>query len=408
MTDTTVDQQAALAMLVEMKPASSMASFDEVSPQQAMQDLGRCPFTRPDGVKVLAKRDDIVQFNRHPAVRSTDGVHFNLGSTEPLIPLDVDGAEQKLYRKLLDPLFSPKAVEPIRPRVRERTDELIDSFITDGEVEAYSRFCLALPSSIFVDLLGLPQSDVPVFVRFKYDVIRPEGNTEEEQHAFKERAGDVMREYLDRVFDEREAGGDLGDDLIGGFLRAEVDGRRLTRSELIRIVYLLVIAGLDTVTASLSCMLTWFARHPDERAQVVADPSLLPSAVEELLRYESPVQYGNRHVTEDFELNGWQFTAGERVQVVWAAANVDPDAFDDALTVDLRRKHNAHVEFAAGPHRCLGSNLARMELVAALHRFHERIPDYWITPGAEPTYNNVAVRMVPHLPLSFPRGGKQA
>jgi cytochrome P450 len=387
-------------------PATLMESFDEVAPQQAYHDLGKCPFTRPSGNKVLAKRADIVQFNRHPAVRANDGVHLPLGAPEPLIPLMIDGDEQKMFRRLLDPLFSPAAVEPLEPKVRALADGLIDGFIQLGETELLASFCQELPSTVFLALLGLPQEDRPVFLRFKEAVVRPEGETREEQLAFSEREGARMRDYLTRVLDEREASGDTGEDLIGGFLTAEVDGRKLTRAEIMNIVYLLVIAGLDTVTASLSCIFSWLARHPEQRAQLVADPSLIPSAVEELLRFESPVMYGSRFVTEDFTLGDWQFHSGDWVDVVWAAGNMDPDAFEDPLTVDLGRKKNAQIVFATGPHRCLGSNLARMELATAIDQFHRRIPDYWITEGREPLYFNVGVRVAYDLPLSFPKGGR--
>jgi cytochrome P450 len=389
-------------------PVELMDSFDAESPQQAYQDLGKCPFTRPEGNKVLAKRADIVEFNRHQAVRANDGVHLQLGASEPLIPLMIDGEEQRTYRRLLDPLFSPKAVQRLVPTVRQLTDQLVDGFIEQGQTELFSSFCQALPTTVFVELLGLPQEDLPLFLRFKDAVIRPEGGTREEQVAFQEREGQVMRDYLTRVFDRREASGELGDDLIGGFLSAEVDGRRLTRSEIMNIVYLLVIAGLDTVAASLSCLFSWLARHPDERAELVADPSLIPAAVEELLRFESPVMYGSRYVTEDFTVGEWQFKAGEWVDVMWASANVDPDAFENPLAVDLRRKHNAQIVFATGPHRCLGSNLARMELATVLDQFHRRIPEYRITEGQQPQYFNVGVRLAAYLPLSFAPGEKSA
>jgi cytochrome P450 len=385
-------------------PVELMDSFDPESPQQAYQDLGKCPHTRPSGNKVLAKRADIVEFNRHPKVRANDGVHFQLGAEEPLIPLMIDGDEQRIYRRLLDPLFSPKAVARLEPKVRQLTDQLIDGFIEKGETELFSSFCQALPTTVFLELLGLPQADLPLFLRFKDAVVRPDGETREEQQAFQEREGRIMRDYLTRVFDEREAGGELGGDLIGGFLSAEVDGRTLTRSEIMNIVYLLVIAGLDTVAASLSCMFSWLARNPQQRAELVADPSLIPAAVEELLRFESPVMYGSRYVTEDFTLGEWQFTAGEWVDVMWASANVDPDAFQDPLTVDLRRKHNAQIVFATGPHRCLGSNLARMELATVLDQFHRRIPEYRINEGQQPQYFNVGVRLAAYLPVSFTPG----
>jgi cytochrome P450 len=396
----------ATATFALANPASHMPSFDATAPQRAYQDLGACPFTGPDGKKVLAKRADIVQFNRHPAVRASDGVHFPLGATEPLIPLGLDGAEHRFYRALLDPLFAPKAIARLKPAVRSLVDELVDGFIADGQVELFGRFCEALPGAIFVELLGLPASDLGHFVQFKHAVIRPQGETVEEQMAYAERAGDVMRAYLNQVLDEREASGEPGDDLIGGFLSTSIDGRRLARAEILNIVYLLVIAGLDTVAASLSCIIAWLAEHPSERATLVADPSLLPQAVEELLRFESPVMYGSRYVTEDFELNDWTFTAGEWVDVVWAAANVDPGAFDDPLAVQLTRSRNAHIGFASGPHRCLGSNLARMEMITALEQFHVRIPDYWITPGERPSFTAHGVRLAHPLPLSFtPRSG---
>jgi cytochrome P450 len=329
-----------------------------------------------------------------------------MGSKEPLIPLDLDGEEQRLFRRLLDPLFSPRAVEPIRPEIRTLTDELIDTFIADGRTDLFASFCQPLPSKIFMGLLGLPQEDMEKFLAFKDAVIRPEGDTFQEMAAYTERAGEVMTEYLHGIFDAREASGALGDDLIGGFLAAEVDGRKLTRSEITRIVYLLVIAGLDTVAASLSCILAWFAKHPEERAEVIADPSLLPEAIEELMRFESPVHMGHRHVTEDFELNGWSFRAGEMVEVAWASANVDPEVFENPLQVDLGRKRNAHIGFASGPHRCLGSNLARMELVTVIEQFHRRIPEYAISPGQKPMYVNYGVRLAAYLPVSFPEGEK--
>src|SRR4051794_11603468 len=110
-------------------PATLMGSFDEASPQQAYQDLAKCPFARPEGNKVLGKRADIVEFNRHPAVRANDGVHLQLGASEPLIPLMIDGPEQRSYRRLLDPLFSPRAVRRLEPTIRQLTDELVDTFI---------------------------------------------------------------------------------------------------------------------------------------------------------------------------------------------------------------------------------------------------------------------------------------
>jgi len=165
------------------------------------------------------------------------------------------------------------------------------------------------------------------------------------------------------------------------------------------ICYLLMIAGLDTVAASLSCIIAWLARHPEERQRVVADPAMWPDAIEELMRWETPVPVASRTPTEDMRFGDEIIAAGTHVTVLWAAANLDPEKFDNPMTVDLTRRPNAHYSFAGGFHRCLGSHLARMELRSALDQFHRRIPDYRIQPGVELTYEAIPVRLARPLPL---------
>ena len=386
---------------VVFTPAEYMESFDSACPQQAYHDLATAsPFTAPDGMPLVTRMAEVIALNRHPAVHATDGVHFNLGSKRPLIPLDLDGAEHTRFRKLLDPLFSPKSVARLSDQVRELTNALIDDFAGKGEVELFEAFCVPLPSQIFIRLLGLPMSDLARFVAFKDATVRPEGATEEERDTYKARAGEAMYAYLQDVLEERRREPPR-DDLIGGFLTAEVDGDRLSDENIIDICYLLVIAGLDTVTSSISCLVAWLAQHPDERERLVKDPSLLPAAIEELMRFESPVHLGHRWVAEDIEIDGRRLQGGTKVMVVWASANLDPEAISDPLTVDPERADVRHVSFASGFHRCLGSHLARLELRIALEELHRRIPDYRITPGAEPIYINYGVRAAIQLPLSF-------
>jgi cytochrome P450 len=184
-------------------------------------------------------------------------------------------------------------------------------------------------------------------------------------------------------------------------LTAEVDGHSLTRENILDICFLLMIAGLDTVAASLSCILAWLARHPEERKRVVANPEMWPDAIEELMRWETPVPVASRTPTVDTQIGDTVVEAGTQVTVLWAAANLDPEKFTDPLTVDLTRRPNPHYSFASGFHRCLGSHLARMELRAALDQFHKRIPDYELTPGAEFKYEAMPVRLAQPLPLSW-------
>ena len=386
---------------IVFSPAEFMDTFDAGQPQQAYYDLAATSaYVRPDGMPVISKMADVIALNRHPGVQATDGVHFNLGGKRPLIPLDVDGGPHTRYRKLLDPLFSPRAVAQLKPAVQRLCNELVDTFAAAGEVEFFSAFCVPLPSQIFITLLGLPMADLPRFLAFKEAVVRPEGSTPEEQEAFKARAGASMYDYLQAVLDARRRESPR-DDLISGFLTTEVDGERLSDDEIVDICYLLVIAGLDTVASSLSCIVAWFAQHPDERDRVVNDPSLLPAAIEELMRFESPVILGHRWIAENVDVNGRTFPAGTKVEVLWASANVDPAAIGDPLRVDFDRTDNRHLAFASGFHRCLGSHLARLELRTAIEELHRRIPDYRISPGSDVVYLNYGVRAALHLPLSF-------
>jgi cytochrome P450 len=204
--------------------------------------------------------------------------------------------------------------------------------------------------------------------------------------------------YFNRELDRRESSAEPGDDIIGGLISTEVEGQRLTREEILDIIGLLMIAGLDTVAASLACFLSYFARHPDRRAEVVADPSLWPGAVEELMRFESPVTDGGRIAKADMVLpSGEAISAGTMMSVCWHAANLDPAAFADPLEVDFTRTNNKHIGFASGWHRCLGSHLARMEMVVAMEAWHERIPNYRIPEGVELVYSGN-----PRAPHRFP------
>lgn len=369
--------------------------------------MAKSPIWRHSGRVVLFRFEDIVAINRHPGVLGEGKSGPSMADEDhPLIPLELDGEEQKKFRRLLDPLFAPKSktsrIQNLDPVIRKLASELIDGFAGDGEVDAYAKFCVPLPTQIFVSMLGLPLDDMPFFLEFKEAILRPVGETPEERHAFHAAAMDRMFAYLNTELDRREEAGLERDDLIGGFMSAEVGGERLTRDDMLNIIYLLVIAGLDTVTSSLSCILTWLARNPDQRQRLIDDETLIPAAVEELMRFESPVQWGHRLAIEDISLpSGATLKAGEFLQPIWAAANLDPDVFTNPLEVDFDRPSNKHIAFASGFHRCLGSHLARLELVIALEEWHRRIPTYRIRSEDELIYFNYNVRTVAHLPLVF-------
>ena len=385
--------------------AFDFEAFAVEEPGAVFLEIQQSGAFREDGVVAVTKMADLLATTKRRDVVSSSGVTSGpdnesiLGNERPLIPLQIDGPEHTKFRKLLDPLFAPRVVAHLEPHVVDVANELIDRFVDQPEVEFYEAFCVPLPSRIFLELMGLPADMIDDFLEFKDAAIRPQGASPAEQKAYQHRVIGRMNDFLNAEFDRRLAADEPGDDLIGGFLSVEIDGDRLTREEILDIVFLLLIAGLDTVSSALSNMVAYLARHPEQRQQLVDDPTMLPAAIEELLRTLTPVPFGGRFATTDFAVNGKDVKEGDMIAVLWAAANVDPETFPDPLKVDFTRPANRHVAFAAGFHRCLGSHLARMELRAALGAWHERVPEYAIAPGKEPVFNNDGVRIVNPLPL---------
>ncbi len=381
-------------------------SFDVRDSQTLLDELrAATPVVRWElGVGFFAM-EDVVVAARNPAIVSTNpdtGVPFGMGSREPLIPLHLDGDLHRRYRRVLDPLLAPKQVAPLEGSVRKFADELIDAFIPTGRVELHERFCVPLPSTIFLRMFGMPLDDLEFLVAMKDGILANEGATIEEKERLGIEAGDRLRARLHERVAERRAESGPRDDLIGQFMTFEVDGHRLDDDELVNIMHLFTIAGLDTVTSSLSCLFAWFATHPEQRRRVVSQPAALPAAIEELMRFESPVpSAGARWAMDDTEVNGVPIKKGELVYMCWASANLDPATFDHPLDIDLERAQNRHIAFAAGTHRCLGSHLARLELRAAIDQFHRRIPEYHVTEGDSIRYEFHGVRQAVHLPLTF-------
>ena len=235
----------------------------------------------------------------------------------------------------------------------------------------------------------------------KNGILRPGGNTPdpEERMKIQRDTGQDIYRYFDEILDKRAANPE--DDILTHFLTAEVDGDKLTRDEILDICFLFLIAGLDTVTDSLTCFFAFLAQHADHRRMIVDDPSVIPAAVEELLRWETPVPGVPRFCTQDTEVAGCPVKTGDSILVSVGAANVDPAEFPDGFDVRFDREANPHIAFGGGVHRCLGSHLARRELRVALREWHRRIPEYQLKPGIELEYEP-GLRCVENLELVWP------
>jgi len=363
----------------------------------------RCPVARQsfgDG-PVLSRYEDVVWALRHPEIFSSEmELQMNLGTERPMIPQQIDPPAQTRYRKILDPRFSRKRMAEIEPDVRRHANELIDRFEARGECEFDREFAVPLPCHAFLSLMGLPQSELGHFLAIKDDIIRPHMKTLdlEEMGRLRERAGRGIYDYFGRVVDERRAR--PGGDLVSYLCQAEIGGEKLTRNEILDICFLMILAGLDTVTATLGCNLAFLAANPAHRERLVRDPALIPGAVEELLRWETPVTGVPRVVKREVEVHGVTLKPGELVTLLIGASNTDEAEFEAPELVDFARERNRHLAFGSGPHRCLGSHLARMELEVALTEWHRRIPEYRIKPGEVPRYS-AGIREVQYLPLVF-------
>lgn len=336
---------------------------------------------------------------KHPETFSSgiDAVH--IGQIRPLIPLQIDPPEHKNYRKLLDPLFAPKQVAKLEDRTRMLVREMIAGVKDQGHANFHDAVAEPLPTTVFLELLGLPLSRRKEFIELKDGIIRPpvdDPSDIESRNAYVDEVGAKIYAALEEVLAERVS--EPQDDFISGFLDAEVDGHKLTHDEIVDIGYLFFLAGLDTVTASLDCFVSYLAQHDDHRRQLVEDPSRIPHAIEEMLRWETPVQGVVRITTEDTELAGCPIPKHTTVQVMLGSANTDEKTWDDVDTVDFDRPSNKHLAFGGGAHRCLGSHLARMELRVTLEEWHAAVPDYSIKDGVELLYTQ-GLRSIDNLEL---------
>jgi len=366
------------------------------------------PVIAVDGVGVVvtckAEADEVF---RHPEVFSSNADAVDLKNLRPLIPLQIDPPDHKKYRKLLDPIFAPRQMALIEESVARTVNELIDRFIDRGEVDFSSEFSVPFPSRVFLGLLGLSFDELPRFLAMKDGIIRPhlvigaEFDSEEAQ-AHQQETADSIYAYFNEVLDQREVTRE--EDLLSRFLDAEVDGHKLTREDILDICFLFLIAGLDTVTATLDCIFGYLVHHPEQRQRIIDDPTVIPSAIEELLRWETPVQVVARVALEDTEVDGCPVRKGDNVMVLLGSVNTDEADLPDAQDVRFDREVNRHWAFGSGVHRCLGSHLARQELRVALREWHRRIPEYELLEGHTLVYTP-AIRSIDHFPLTFTPAG---
>ena len=278
--------------------------------------------------------------------------------------LNRDGADHRRLRGLVSKAFTPRMIEQLRPRVQEIADALIEPVVAAGEMELVSAFAFPLPITVIAELLGVPPADRERFRDWSNAMVRPALAADE-----LERFGAKMAEfagYLHALFEERRR--EPGEDLVSALVAVEDGGDTLSEEELSSMVAILIVAGHETTVSLIGNATLALLTHPEQRELLERDPTLLPRAVEELIRFDGPVERTlNRWAAVDVELRGRTIRRGESVIVVLGAADHDPERFEAPGTLDLAAERGSrHLGFGRGPHFCLGAPLARVEAEIAL------------------------------------------
>lgn len=311
-----------------------------------------------------------------------------------LPPISSDPPIHTWSRRLLLPWFSHKRVEGYEAYTRSLCQRLIDGFLATGQADAAGDYAQQIPVRIIALVLGVPESMSDEFTGWVRDVLEFAHIKERQQ-----RGQDALVAYFIEQIEHRRA--NPGDDIISELLRTEIDGEPVSDAHVLGTAALTLIAGVDTTWSAIGSSLWHLATNPDDRRRMVADPEVWPFAIEELLRAYSPVTMA-RYVTGDLEFAGCPMKEGDHILLNFPAANRDPEAFPDADQVIIDRKHNRHIAFGVGIHRCAGSNLARMELRVALEEWLARIPEFRLADPEAVTWAGGQVRGPRQLPVVFP------
>ncbi|MDH3680568.1 MAG: cytochrome P450 [Acidimicrobiia bacterium] len=313
-------------------------------------------------------------------------------------PITSDPPFHTEARRILLPFFSPKAVERLTVRTREIAAELLDVLEPESVADAAGDYAQHIPVRVITHMLGIARHDEPMFTEWAIDIFQ---RAAEQPELGRSTTRAILAYFEGEVADRRVEG---RDDLITELLRAELDGAPLTDKHVLGTCFLLLMAGIDTTWSSIGSSLWHLATHPEDRDRLVAEPELIPTAVEELLRAYAPVTMA-RVAVEDTAIGDCPVHAGDKVLLPFPAGNRDPEKFERADAVVLDRARNRHFAFGIGIHRCLGSNLARMELQVAIEAWLERFPRFELVPGVDVRWAGTQVRGPREIPVDLRGAG---
>ena len=329
------------------------------------------------GYWVFTRHDAVRDIYKHPELFSSES--FTPWEPDPIyrfIPTQIDPPEHIKYRQLLNSWFSPGAVDRIEPRARAVAHRLVEELAPLGRCDFVEDFALRYPTEVFLTILGCPASDADLFVPWVDDFFKGFGGDAAYTAVMGDALVGIHDYWVDALEQRRGESEPRENDLASHLMHARKDGRPLPDEEILDILQVLVLAGLDTTRGQLSYLFHHLATNPEDRRRLAVEPALIPTAVEESLRMHTIIFGDGRKVTQDTEFHGCPLKKGDMVYGLVAAANRDPRVFDRADEFVLDRSANQHFGFAGGPHRCLGAHLARREMRIATEEWLQAIPDF--------------------------------
>jgi cholest-4-en-3-one 26-monooxygenase len=357
----------------------------------------------PDGPGfwALTRWDDVMAVERDPETFSSYAGGAFIGPVDEgtrLMMINQDPPRHTRLRKLVSRMFTPRHIRSIEDKVRSAAKEIVDRIAPKGEIDFVTEAAADLPLVVIAELIGVPQEDRHKVFEWSNRMV----GAEDPEYGGDSDPNEVAAElyaYAQRLADERLA--DPGEDIVTLLLTGEVDGEKLDVLEFNVFFLLLAVAGNETTRNLITGGTLALIEHPDQREQLLAEPHSVEVAVEEMLRYVSPVNYFRRTATRDTEIRGTPIRAGDKVTLWYPAANRDPEQFPDPHAFDIDREPNDHVAFGGrGPHFCLGANLARFEINCMFEELRPILGDMELTGPVERLHMNL-INGIKHMPVKF-------
>ncbi|MFT0170433.1 cytochrome P450 [Paraburkholderia mimosarum] len=383
-------------------PRELVIDFDYMNPPGAQDDVHlawKSLHAGPDivwspyygGHWIATRGEDIEAMQKDHTRFSHRSVNIPPLNETQLVPLELDPPEHTAYRNLITPAFLPQAIASLENDVRSLAIELIEKLAPRGECEFVSEFSKILPIVIFLRLADLPLSDREQLLEWAEWAVR--GNFEQRNESQQRLVG-----YIATWVEKRKAA--PGGDLVSLIVNAQIDGKPISPERMFGMFIVVLFGGLDTVASMMGFIARFLAENPAHRRQLIENPELMVSSVDELIR-RFGVANTARLITQDMEYKGLQFRKGDQIQLPNALFGLDDRKFSNPLAVDLTRKPVIHAAFGNGPHRCPGSFLARTEIKVFLQEWLKRIPDFRIREGDKPRCGSGSVNGMLYLPLAW-------